>query len=160
MTNLIVIVFWFVVIAAFVHFLWDGIVAPILRVTIRFKLFAKRDEVRRTKLTATEAERENLDEVEKFLNGAIYLVHHFGLIEYLSVRKNLSGKPLPFRLCPKDVQEIGGTLMFAITVNSLMLIIYCFPFAFCLRGLRGIATLLATENESTLSAQFPRSYAS
>ena len=154
------IAFWFVVFAAFFHLLWEGVIAPAVRVWIRFKLFAKRDQIRREKLEANGSLAGTLQNTERFLNGAIYLVHHFGLLEFLWARHEVKCKARRIDIRESDVKEIADILWYAIAVNSIPFIVYCLPLAFGLRGLRSIATLLASKGEAPLSEMFPRSYAS
>ncbi len=66
---------WFLIafgVMATLHFVYDGIIAPSLRLTLRFRLFTLRDEARAMRADQPDAiRRETYRALEDYINGAI-----------------------------------------------------------------------------------------
>lgn len=58
------------------HFVWEGIIAPSIRLEIRYKLFKLRDELRRLKIEqGNRFSDEIFDDLQKTINNEIGLLH-------------------------------------------------------------------------------------
>ena len=134
MINIFVFLFWAVAILAFLHFIWDGLIAPVLRLRIRFELFEIRDKIRSEKIV-NMADPDSLEFFERAINSAIYIVHNFGLIDYLimtmafkkeSVSEELNSIEMPDCLVD-DMSKAQSLVNSALGVNSLMLFFYLVP---------------------------------
>lgn len=60
---------------ATLYLIYEGILAPSMRLRIRFRLFALRDEVRRMKTADTSLDDEVFEEIDDAINTAIHLCH-------------------------------------------------------------------------------------
>ena len=130
MATLIVII----CVLALLHFVYDGIVAPSLRLRLRFRLFALRDRLRDVKFV--EGDRVS-DEVflclQNGINGATRLLSIFDVSTMVQasreierdkeVAQRLAKREELLRWCPvEEVAEIrrqvGTTMFYALCVNS------------------------------------------
>lgn len=140
---MMVIFFLILVILTFIHFFYEGILAPSLRYSLRLKLFALRDDLRDLKIDRQE---ELTDEVfcdlQDAINGAIMRVNQIDLsllkaaheaIEHdEKLRKRLQARIAMFEACPlEDVKVIRHRcfelLDQALAINSGGLFPYLIP---------------------------------
>ena len=158
--NFVVWLFWAMVVLGFFHFLWEGLIAPVLRLRIRFQLFAIRDQFRSM---AGNEDAVQLEICEKITNSAIYIVHNFGLIDYLFMQmafrdakaETSHPEPLSTEHAAK-ISEVQRYVEAAVVVNSFGLFIYMFPVLYCLVQLKNFKKMVFRPIEE-LEHYFPKS---
>lgn len=89
MTTLIIIL----ALAALVHFIYEGTVAPSIRLSCSYKLFRLRDELRGVKADSTGVGREVFDELHESINITIRLLPILGPDMLLAVRQAMKNDP-------------------------------------------------------------------
>jgi hypothetical protein len=123
------------------HFVYEGIIIPSLRLSLRFKLFAIRDQLRRFK-----AENEISDEIffllNDSINNAIRLIPHVtlgvvvkalkDLIDNAELRRKVEAKIALIENCGiKELQQIrqasNDVMRKAFLANSFAFMIYLLP---------------------------------
>ena len=162
MNSVIAHLFWALALLAFCHFLWDGVLAPIFRLRIRFELFAIRDKIR-SAMQENLAGDTSLQECEKLINSAIYIVHNFGLIDYLFMQMAFkdhredeeSSVAIP-EFLQDDFWRAQRCVKLAVVINSFMLFIYLFPVVYCLVQLGNFKKLIFRPM-AELEHYFPKS---
>lgn len=165
MTTFFFVVFWFCVISSIVHLFWAGVVAPALRVGMRFKLFAIRDSVRFKKLEALHegVSLEELNDFERFVNNGIYLIDHFGIFDFVLMNADIQRTGAPRKKLPEGCEnlakEVTGVVVCAAAVNSLTTFLYLVPLVYFVKFSRSAVTCLLAKPERELADCFPRSYA-
>lgn len=163
MISVVVICFWITLFFSVAYFVWDGIVAPIIRVRMRFKLFAVRDRIRELK-SEDAVEQDTLDFFESVVNSGIFIVHNFGLIDFLmmqmQVRNQRKARKCSVPPClQNEMMSVMECVRIAIVVNSLFLLIWIVPLVYLMTQLTN-ATRLVFQKQSDLEEYFPRNYAS
>ena len=151
------IAFWFVVIVALCHLFWHGVLGPAVRIRKRMRLFAIRDEIRFKKLMANRNGEDNSDliRLEEFVNNGIYLIHHFGLIDFILAKPENSSRVQPLdpeldSLRRRTVDHV----MTCLFVNSVPMLVYLIPLAMTYRASKSLTNLLARP-ERELAQIFP-----
>ncbi len=154
------IAFWFVVVVALCQLFWQAVIAPVVRVRKRLRLFAIRDEIRFQTLLAMRAGTDvtELQELERFTNNGIYLIHHFGLIDFaISRPQNVRPKKFRDEASEEFRRRIIGHVMTCLFVNSVPMLIYLIPLAMTYRASTSLSNLLARP-EKELARIFPYDY--
>jgi hypothetical protein len=64
---------------ALLHFVWQSIISPSIRLEIRFRIFALRDELRRLKLEDQNLSSEAFRTVEDGLNSALQILYEIDI---------------------------------------------------------------------------------
>jgi hypothetical protein len=86
--TLFVILFFIFVGLAFFHFWWEGIIAPSIRLELRFDVFKMRDVLRRAKIEHGEQlDDELFDVLQHVLNKEIAFLHRATLVSFYSAYK-------------------------------------------------------------------------
>jgi hypothetical protein len=87
-----IFLFFFCILAAVYHLMWESLIAPTFRMKFRFELFMLRDKVRlyQCEETTSEPDRSVAEDVESMINHAIQLLHTATISSIQSARKELS----------------------------------------------------------------------
>lgn len=135
-------VFFIFVGLAIFHFFWEGIIAPSVRMEIRYKLFKMRDSIRMLKMQyGEEFDDELFYSLQRMLNHQIALLHHATIMDFYRIYKNTDPHKLEINVerqekliqdCPiSEVQEIWkktiATALLALIVNSGGWLVYIIP---------------------------------
>lgn len=128
---------------ALLHFAYESIVAPSLRLEIRYKLFALRDQARRLKMTAKdEFEDRHFDDLQHSINVLIRMMDHLDIGLIFRMKKAVNADPeLSKRLEAKSKalddcrvpeaqsirKESVRLSVAALTVNSAIWFVYLIP---------------------------------
>jgi hypothetical protein len=131
--------------AAVFHFVYDGIIAPSRRMSLRYEVFAQRDRLREAKeVHDEEIDCEVFESLHDYLNGALGLVSTISVIGLIQATRSLKTEPevqaavnqrrAILARCPVvEVREIQDRATIAVSrallVNSLGLILWLLPFA-------------------------------
>ena len=76
---------------AFLHFIYEGIIAPSIRQKLRFRLFALRDRVRNLKVEhGDELEDRTFNYLQDSINTTIRLIHSINVIDLCRIYRDVS----------------------------------------------------------------------
>jgi hypothetical protein len=124
------------------HFFWEGIIAPSVRMEIRYELFKMRDSIRMLKIQHDEKFDDQLFySLQRMLNHGIALLHHATIMDFYRIYKNTDPHKLEINVerqeklirdCPiSEVQDIWkrtvGITVLALIVNSGGWLVYIVP---------------------------------
>lgn len=157
---------------ALLHFVWEGILAPSIRLRLRYKLFSLRDQLRLLKMRK-EVEDEELVCLQSAINTTIHVLARFDLASLSRSARAIDREPLlkkrvekrmaVIRECDsKTYQEIYEELLttarHAVAVNNGFWFLYLFPFLVAALGIRTVTrfiTELISVPEGELSRVLP-----
>ena len=162
--------------------MWEGIIAPSIRLEIRYELFKMRDAIRRLKIEyGDQFSNELFDTLQHTINNEIGLLHHATIGDFYKAYKKYGNKEqLPAEIekleqlikdCPiSEVRDIWtrsvAALVIAFIVNTGGWLIYIVPIIITLVSLNSIRKLakiligLSTNDVNKLFPQSPRHLAS
>lgn len=121
------------------HFIYEGIIAPSLRMVLRHKMFRLRDDVRRLRADyPDQVSEEVFSLMQSLINNAITLVHQINFIVLLRFKKDevidhrIDDRNRLIAECPKDeireIREKAATyLAIAFGINHGGWVIYLVP---------------------------------
>ena len=128
---------------AFLHFIYEGIIAPSLRLKLRYELFRLRDGLRRLKVdepeTVTDQSFRALQEV---INNSLKILHHADIVTVWQAHQKIARDPKlarmrdkRWRMLQEELNHITQpiyrrqTRLFALAllVNNGMLVLYLLP---------------------------------
>ncbi len=130
---------------AVLHFIYEGIIAPSIRLNLRYKLFSIRDDLRRLRIVHGEnIEKELFHNLQSSINNAISLLNRVDLILMVKVHMALEkdkalSEDLKKRMklldnCPiEEVKEAKAAtnriVGYALLANTGMWVLYLLPIA-------------------------------
>ena len=152
-----IIIAYVVVIFIIAHLAYEGIVAPTLRLRIKFALFTLRDRAFRVHLeSSTLFPREEYDLFLDSINGVMKYIDDMG-ITYLILFKKFASEEMKNRALRRartfkeskcsDVRNLAEALEYQVemlvAINSLSLFVTILPFALLVLRVRNIIRALA-----------------
>ena len=121
------------------------------------RLFAIRDEIRFKKLLAMRAGDDiaELEGLERFVNNGVYLIHHFGLIDFILAQPE-NARPVKIEDPELDSlrSKVVEHVMTCLFLNSLPMLVYLIPLAMTYRASKSLSNLLS-QPEKELAVIFP-----
>jgi hypothetical protein len=127
------------------HFIWESIIAPSVRLTIRFELFALRDRLRSLKIAQKELTDDAFHSVEDGIHSALHVLYDIDLPLLLHIKSAINkDDKLQERIKRRQavVSESGCDELHEImnkvqaivektaVINTGWLILYIFPIGF------------------------------
>lgn len=161
-------------VVAVLHAVYEGIVLPSVRLRLRYRLFALRDELRRVKIAQGSALSEKVFvQMEDSMNSSLRFLHMFDLRTVVMVDRAMSSDArlreiVEARLRLLDQCEIvelreirsrhGAVLRWALIANNGAWFLYVIPllaFMLVLHSLRRVARALGSLPEKEMGRIIP-----
>ena len=158
MTTWILIMFGAVLVLALWHFIYDGILSPTLRLAVRYRLFAVRDELRSLRYREPALGAECFELFHDYINTAIELVPALSISLISEAERALRDDPqlrhrIEERVRVMDSCSVPGAQEIrhkafllarqALIINAGSWLIWLVPIALILHLIRSIPKLLA-----------------
>lgn len=159
---------------AIIHFVYEGIIAPSVRLELRYEAFKMRDKLRKLKIEHGDQVNDELFQIlQRSLNNEIALLHRATISSFYHASKALRGskraqeeieriEQLVSECQLEEVHEIREkgvlNIAFAFVVNSGGWLIYILPIALVVKSYNSIITLakrLMGLSESDIDQMFP-----
>ena len=127
------ILFYILALLTVVTVLWQALVGPMLRVSLRYKLFSLRDEIHRAMVENPDA--EDLKRLEDITNGAVFLIHRIDVVTWEVISRggnenseatsSVAIEQNPFS--EKVISQCCRAVHAAAGVNSFLLLLFATP---------------------------------
>lgn len=159
---------------AIIHFVYEGIIAPSIRLELRYEAFKMRDKLRKLKIEHGDQVSDEIFQIlQRSLNNEIALLHRANISNFYYASKELGNSKKAQeeierieRLvseCPiEEVQEIRNSgvtnIAAAFVVNAGGWLIYIIPIALIVKSYNSIILLakrLMGLSESDIDRMFP-----
>lgn len=142
MDNIIALVFFVMTIVAIVHYFFQSVVLPTLRMAARYDLFELRDRLRKIKATNSQLSNEVYNIVDQNISNSIAISPQYDLGQLIKFKQAVKANPKLIKHaealrnkvenCPiQEVKEISYASSRILTKtlfkNSAMLILYLSP---------------------------------
>lgn len=88
------------------HFLWEGILAPSLRSSLRFELFKCRDDLRRLMIEKQNVPKWTFKHMQSLINKAIERMHKLDLLTLYEAEQELKNNPKLKEATEKSVARL------------------------------------------------------
>lgn len=115
------------------HFLWEGILAPSIRYSLRIELFKCRDELRRLMIENKNIPKWTFNHMQQLINTAIERMHRLDLLTLHDSQKELENNPnLKKKVyetaakLDKEIQESNSNELVALRSRVYMLFAVAF----------------------------------
>src|SRR6266513_6544694 len=83
-----IVLFYIFLILVILHFVWDGIIAPSIRLEIRYELFEMRDKLRRLKIQLHDQFNDELfNLLQHILNNELAFLHRARIVDFYRAYK-------------------------------------------------------------------------
>lgn len=162
MENVLAISLFVLLILALVHLLYESVILPNVRMTIKFKLFRLRDRLRRIKIEKSdELDSQTFRVIEGSINTTISFLHRATVSTIFDSQRIINSDDKLKKRIEKRVRfvseiqsqelkeiinDVTKCFLHALVINSMMLLIYVIPiilfFAFY-NVIKGAITYLA-----------------
>jgi len=159
--------FFIIIALAVVHFIYEGIVLPSIRLSLRYKLFALRDELRWLKIDkSSEVNNESFAYLQSAINNSIKLLPAINVKALFSVNKIFEKNPELLKIAKERFEFVYANstdkmrsimkdnfkiFTYAFIANNMILFIYLLPIVIIAVSLRNSLNFIKINMKHILS---------